>query len=291
MGRSGLGRRTVVQALGAWALAGGAPPLGSLAGLALAQAAAQDQVVDGFAADTVKRLAQQLAQRPYSKPRIELPEPYNKLTYDQYRDIRFRADQAIWRGEALDYELQLFAMGYLYDVPVEIWIVVGSRARLLRADSTVFSIGPLVGSAPQAAPFGFSGFRIHGPLNRSDVLDEYVVFQGATYFRAVGRGQSYGLSARGLAINVAKPPGEEFPLFRGFWIEKPKKGAPELVVHALLDSPSTAGAYRMSIQPGAAVVMDIDATLFPRREMPHVGLAPLTSMFLHGPASRRVNGD
>ncbi|MFX8680948.1 glucan biosynthesis protein, partial [Acinetobacter baumannii] len=90
---------------------------------------------------------------------------------------------------------------------------------------------------------------------------EYVVFQGASYFRSIGRGQTYGISARGLAINTARPGGEEFPLFRGFWIEKPRAGSPEIVVNALLDSPSTTGAYRFSIQPGAATIMDIEVTL------------------------------
>jgi glucans biosynthesis protein len=87
-----------------------------------------------------------------------------------------------------------------------------------------------------------------------------------------------------LAINTARPGGEEFPFFRTFWIEKPKAGTPQLVVHALLDSPSTTGAYRFVIQAGEATVMDVEATLFPRRSVPHVGIAPLTSMFLHGPA-------
>ncbi len=39
---------------------------------------------------------------------------------------------------------------------------------------------------------------------------------------------------------------------------------PAIVVHALLDSPSTTGAYRFSVTPGAETVMDVDVTLFPR---------------------------
>ena len=45
---------------------------------------------------------------------------------------------------------------------------------------------------------------------------------GASYFRAVGAGQNYGLSARGLASNTGEPSGEEFPEFREFWIERPE---------------------------------------------------------------------
>ena len=58
---------------------------------------------------------------------------------------------------------------------------------------------------------GFAGFRIHGPINRPDYFDEIGVFLGASYFRAVAKGQTYGLSARGLSLNTADPKGEEFP--------------------------------------------------------------------------------
>lgn len=244
-----------------------------------------------FSAAKVIEAAMALAATDYVKPSIELPEPFNKLSYDQYRDIRFRTEQAIWHGEKLDFEIQLFPMGWLYETPVDIFVVENGEPKKLIADGHLFALGPLIGQGPESAPFGFSGLRVHGPLNRADYFDEYVVFQGASYLRAVGRGQNYGASARGLAINTARPGGEEFPFFRTFWIEKPKAGTPEIVVHALLDSPSTTGAYRFVIQPGEATVMDIEVTLFPRKLIPHVGVAPLTSMFLHGPADQRRSHD
>lgn len=256
-----------------------------------AHAEATSDVIETFGPAHVKKIAERLSQAEYVKPAIDLPAPFNNLSYDQYRDIRFRVDQSIWRGEKLDYELQLFPMGWLYDSPVDIWVVEGDRARQLKADGRLFSLGPLIGKGPEAAPFGFSGFRIHGPINRADYYDEFALFQGASYLRAVARNEKYGMSARGLAINTARPGGEEFPLFRSFWIEKPRAGAPEIVVHALLDSPSTAGAYRFAIAPGTTTVMDIEATLYPRKQIQHVGITPLTSMFLTGTASRRITGD
>lgn len=282
-------RRSVLKSTGAWTAVTALAHWAAGSGVALAEPA--PETPEAIQADHVKKLAERLSQREFSRPRIDLPEPFNRLTYDQYRDIRFRVDQSIWRGEKLDYELQLFPIGFLYDIPVDIWIVDGGKAQKLKADGRMFSIGPLLGNGSEAAPYAFSGFRIHGPINRSDYYDEYAVFQGASYFRAVARGQGYGMSARGLAINTARPGGEEFPLFRSFWIEKPKPGAPEIVVHALLDSESTTGAYRFSIQQGAATVMDVDVTLFPRRPMHHVGIAPLTSMFLHGTAHNRLPSD
>jgi glucans biosynthesis protein len=132
----------------------------------------------------------------------------------------------------------------------------------------------------------FSGFRINGPINRTDLSDEIVVFQGASYFRAVSRGQVYGLSARGLAIDTGEAKGEDFPVFRAFWIEKPPRGAREITVRALLDSPSATGAYTFRIAGGAPTIMDVDVRLFPRRDGMRVGVAPLTSMFLFSPIDR-----
>src|SRR5436190_17362210 len=133
---------------------------------------------------------------------------------------------------------------------------------------------------------GFAGFRIHGPINRPDYYDEIGVFLGASYFRAVAKGLSYGLSARGLSLNTADPKGEEFPNFRTFWVERPAKGASSIVVHALLDSESAAAAYRFTIRPGETTVFDVEMVIYPRVNLDHVGLAPMTSMFFFGPNDR-----
>ncbi|HML43116.1 MULTISPECIES: glucan biosynthesis protein [Hyphomicrobium] len=287
---SGPNRRRVLIGAGATAVV--AALAEHVLGLSPAFAgAAADQTNESFAADHVRKLAEELSAREFVKPRLELPEPFNALTAEQYRDIRFRSEASVWRGENLDYEVQLLALGWLYETPVEVWIVEGGKARSLKADSASFAIGPSIEKAPDAAPFGFSGFRVSGTLNRADALDEFVAFQGASYFKAVGRGQQYGLSARGLAINTARPGGEEFPVFRAFWIEKPAPGASEILIHALLDSESVAGAYRFVIRPGSATVIDVEGILYPRRSLTHVGLAPLTSMYFHGPAQRRIDND
>jgi periplasmic glucans biosynthesis protein len=292
---TGLSRRAALGAMSSWAALECGLRSVFAQGAAFAQTAASSAPIaetgEAFAADHVMKLAQALAVRPFAKPKLDVPEPFGKLTPDQYRDIRFRAEQSVWRGEKLDAEMQLFPVGWIYENPVDIFLVDGGRARALRADGTLFGIGAQIPNAPHAAPYGFSGFRIHGPINRSDSFDEYAVFQGASFFRSLGRGQIYGLSARGLAINVGRPGGEEVPIFRAFWVEKPKPGAPEIVVQALLDSASTTGAYRFTLLPGATTIIDVDMTLFPRREMTSIGLAPLTSMFFHGAASRRMGND
>jgi len=131
-----------------------------------------------------------------------------------------------------------------------------------------------------------SGFRIRSRINSNKVWDEFLVFQGASYFRAVGKSLLYGVSARGLAINTAEPSGEEFPAFTHFWIERPGPRANAIVIYALLESESATGAYRFTVQPGVETLTDVDLTLFPRAEIRVAGIAPLTSMFLFDETNR-----
>ena len=102
----------------------------------------------------------------------------------------------------------------------------------------------------------------------------------------------YGLSARGLAVDCGLPRAEEFPDFTAYWFERPAPDAKTLVVYALLDSPSIAGAYRFEITPGEPLVMRVDAALYPRKAIERLGIAPLTSMFLtraeRSPRRRRL---
>jgi len=283
-----LDRRSVLMTAGAFAMLG----LGMRTDMvARALAEPVTDAATAFNPMLVQNLARQLSESDFVGPELTLPDSFKQLSYDQFRDVRFRTDQAIWRGDKIDFELQLLPVGWLYNTPVEIWLVDGAAAKRLKADGNLFSIGPLIKDAGPGAPYGFSGFRVHGPINRPDYYDEYIVFQGASYFRAVGRGQLYGLSARGLAINTARVGGEEFPLFRAFWIEKPSQGSRSIVIHALLDSVSTTGAYRFVVEPGEATTVEVEATLYPRRALTHVGLGPLTSMYLHGPGHHRIDDD
>jgi glucans biosynthesis protein len=228
----------------------------------------------------VEQLARELANKPYAPPR-QAPERWAGLTYDQYRDIRLRQQGIVWRGARRKFELQPLPVGWLFKSPVEINIIDHGVVRQLAGANALYDFGPLAGQpAADAPPIEFSGFRLNGPINRAGVFDEIAVFQGASYFRAVSKGQTYGLSARGLAIDTAQPSGEEFPFFKAFWIETPAPSARHVVVHALLDSPSATGAYTFRIAGGKPTRMDVDVKLFTRSEIRHIGVAPLTSMFL-----------
>jgi periplasmic glucans biosynthesis protein len=237
----------------------------------------------GFSAQTVQDKARALAAKPYQEPPVGVPESFQKLTYDQYRDIRFRDAAALWRQGGLPFQAQFFHPGFFYTRPVGVNVVEGGKARPVPFSQEQFTYGALVGKPPQGPVNGFAGFKLTTPLNTPGHYDELVSFLGASYFRALGQGNVYGLSARGLALDTALPGGsEEFPTFREFWLETPAAGAQVVVVHALLDSPSVTGAYRFAIRPGERTVMDVEATLFTRKAVRQLGVAPLTSMYLFG---------
>ena len=100
-----------------------------------------------------------------------------------------------------------------------------------------------------------------------------------SYFRALGKGMRYGLSARGLAIDTVGGQGEEFPRFSEFWIARPARDANLLTVYALLDSPRASGAYQLDVHPGDETVIDVRVRLYLRASVATLGIAPLTSMF------------
>src|ERR1700754_3200414 len=171
-------------------------------------------------ADVAERARLQ-AQRPYQSVRRPPPAELVALTYDQYRDIRFRPDHALWRQEKLPFELMFFHLGKFQTEAVSINEVTPGGVRHLRYKSADFDYGKNKLSPQTWGDMGFAGLRAHYPLNGGEYKDELVVFLGASYFRALGAAQRYGLSARGLAIDTAGGQGEEFPRFAEFWIVRP----------------------------------------------------------------------
>jgi glucans biosynthesis protein len=236
-----------------------------------------------FGLEDVARRAKQLSLAAYADPRGGVPPWLLDLNYDQYRDIRFRPERALWGNRKLPFSVQFFHAGFLYDRAVSLHVVSRSGAVspiAFSPDQFDYGRNEFESRVPQ--DLGYAGFRIHHPIKSGSYYDEVAAFLGASYFRAVGRDQVYGLSARGVAIDTALSSGEEFPWFREFWLVQPAPGAKALTLYALLDSPSAAGAYRFEVTPGAQTRIDVELMLFPRRDLGKLGIAPLTSMFLHG---------
>ena len=244
-----------------------------------------------FGFDDVARRAEQLAARPYKAPEVKLPKGLQTLSYDQYRDIRFRPEMAQWRNAGLPFELQFFHPGLFYNQPVKISEIVNNAAREIRFSSMLFNYGKNIVDTQGLADLDFSGFRVHFPLNTPKYKDETLVLQGASYFRALGRDQRYGISARGLAVDTGLASGEEFPRFVEYWIVRPEQNAKELTIYALLDSKRVAGAYRIILRPGIETVTVVKARLYLRENVAKLGIAPLTSMFLFGENQRSAKTD
>ncbi|MCH8551911.1 MAG: glucan biosynthesis protein G [Natronospirillum sp.] len=261
-----------------------------LASLPLAQLlVANPEFEDGpqsFSHSWLQEYARELAGQDYESAEMAEDNPLRLLSYDDYRRIVFDPEASIWRDEDRPFQLQMFLPGFLHTTPVRIHLVSDGEARRLAFASNLFTFQGRALDLGRLDAGGFAGFRVHHPINTPDRYEEFLVFLGASYFRAVGAEQFYGISARGLAINTVGGGGEEFPRFSEFWIEQPDSGADEIVIHALLDSPSVTGAYQFTVYPGDDTMMDVEVSLFPRQDRERVGIAPLTSMFMYDATNR-----
>ncbi|MBQ4492439.1 MAG: glucan biosynthesis protein [Deltaproteobacteria bacterium] len=235
-----------------------------------------------FSFDKLLDIAQKLAAFPYRSTSEPVPDFLRKMDFDAWRDIRFRPEEALWKGQGLPFEIQFFHPGFHYDRRVRINIFDENEVIPLRGLKTMFDYGKNAFAPQVPEEIGFAGFRIHGPIKSEQYFDEIAVFLGASYLRAIGRSHRYGMLARGLAVATATPEGEEFPWFREFWIEKPVAGQKYLQVYALLDSPRITGAYAYKIFPGEETVMEVRSVVIPRTTIGKVGIAPLNSMFFIG---------
>ncbi len=238
-----------------------------------------------FGFEDVAKRAQELAASSFQDPRGSVPDWLLKISYDEWRDIRFRTDRTLWKGSP--FQVQFFHLGLFYDHAVRINVVDAKGIEPVEFSPSLFDYGKNKFASQVPQDLGFAGFRIHYPIKTPKYHDEVIVFLGASYFRALGKNEVFGLSARGLAIDTASPKGEEFPFFREFWLVRPAASAKEMTIYALLDSPSVAGAYRFVVHPGVETTVDVEARLFLRRKIEKVGLAPLTSMFFLGENSLR----
>lgn len=236
-----------------------------------------------FNRGTVVERARALAAAPFAWPDPPLTGELKNLSYSQYQGIRFREDRRLFTDPPSGFSIDLLHSGFIFNVPVEMFLVQDGQARKLAYDPSLFTFQDSAPPEPGTA-LEFAGFRARSAINKPDVMDEFLVFAGASYFRAVAKDQIYGLSARGLAVNTATEEGEEFPFFRAFWLEQPGEG--RMVVHALLDGPSASGAFRFTIRPGTETQMDVEATVFARTDIASLGIGPLTSMHLYNAKDR-----
>lgn len=248
---------------------------------------------EAFSYKTLVELAEDMAREGYLSASPVLPKELQSLNYDQLRDIRWKDQFTLWRREGLPFQARFFHPGGEHlDRSVEIYEITDNTIDRLRYSPDFFDYGK--NALPSRLPdtIGYAGFRLHYPLNKPDVLDEIIVFQGASYFRALAKGLHYGISARGLAINTSTSEAkEEFPVFTKFWLRRPAPYDKQMTVYALLEGQSVIGAYQFDIEPGNETNVKVVATLFFRKKIAQVGIAPLTSMFWFGENTSNTFGD
>ena len=269
-------RRSLLQLLiaaGTARLLGGAAPAAAATGLEFGPP-------QPFSYDWLKQHARDLAAQPYREPPRPDPAIVSRIDYDAHGKLRFRKQYSLYRHSA--YPISFQHVGMFFPKTVKMHAVDGATAREIIYDPTYFTVGEdhvARGLGPQ--PSAFAGFWVHEPDRKGDLdkVEPWATFLGASYFRGVGELGQVGLSARGIALAPGAPGPEEFPDFVSYWFEPATSEAAPVTVYALLHGPSVAGSYRFVMHRTSGVVMDIEASIHPRRTVERLGLAPLTSMY------------
>ena len=151
-----------------------------------------------FSMEVLLAEAKRGAATLFAPQRNTVPAALGKLSPEQYRSIRFNPEMGIWRAEELPFRLELLPVGFNFQTNVTVSTVDAGMARDLVATPAMFDMAPSVPAKLGLVSLPLSGFRVLSHINSNKVWDEFLVFQGASYFRAVAQHLLYGLSARGL---------------------------------------------------------------------------------------------
>jgi periplasmic glucans biosynthesis protein len=278
---TGFNRRDILSLVLSSSLAALLPASGHAA------AAGDDELIFGppepFSFDALKRRAAEMAEEPWRDGRSPHGEILQEIDYDAFQAIRFKKSHALWADDRGGAPVQFFHLGRYFQEPVHIHVVEDGAAREVLYRRSYFDLPADHPAQDLPDDIGFSGFRLHEPSQETD----WLAFLGASYFRSSGALDQYGLSARGLAVDTALPRPEEFPRFSRIWLERVEGEADRVLVYALLDSPSITGAYRFDCVKPDGPVMDITCSLYPRKAIERLGIAPLTSMYWYSETNRK----
>ncbi|MDR3508513.1 MAG: glucan biosynthesis protein D [Caulobacteraceae bacterium] len=266
----------------------------TLAGSSQATALAADPPSKGprlgqarpFSIARLKARAAELSRRPYVAPVGPPQDLVRAIDYDAFGRIAYRPSASLWGDLSGDSAIRFFPVGRAASHPVSIFAVEAGRARPVLFDPALFDMPADSPLRKITEGLGFSGFRAMNPDGQGD----WIAYLGASYFRSADPFNQYGLSARGLALDTATPKAEEFPAFTSFWLERDAGG--NLIVNALLDGPSVAGAYRIAHHRSkAGLIQEIEVELHFRAPVQRLGLAPLTSMYWYDQTDRTPADD
>ena len=243
-----------------------------------------------FSFERLKARAAALAKRPYAPVPAPPADLVEAIDYDAFGAIRYRPSATLWNDPPSDASIRFFHLSRAARAPVAVSVVEDGLARPLLYSESLFEVPEGSPARRLGAHVGFAGFRAMNTGQDGD----WIAYLGASYFRSADPFNQYGLSARGLALDTATDHAEEFPAFTAYWLERDAQG--RLVVNALLDGPSVAGAFRIVHDRPAAgglpgLVQDIQVSLNFRKAVTRLGLAPLTSMYWYDQSDRTPADD
>ena len=132
-------RRDFLQALNGLAAVAVLPVLRHGTGAALAAVATE---ATAFSAANVLEQARALAAKKFVPPKADLPPVLRELGYDQYRDIRFKRERALWATEGVPFQVEFFHRGFIFSDPVTIHVVADGQAWPVAYTSDFFTFGP-----------------------------------------------------------------------------------------------------------------------------------------------------
>ena len=242
-----------------------------------------------FGFDNVIEKARELSRESHTAPAV-IPRFMRDIGHEAYRNIRFDPARSLWRENDSRFQIQMISAGHVYAHPVAINIIEAQGVRRVPYQKTNYSFGNADLERRVPADLGHAGFQIAWPLLGGREQVPFISFAGASAFRAIGRTNIGGASARGIALNTGLMSGEEFPAFTEFWLERPAPDAHAMKFYALLDGRSLTGAYQFTVWPGEPTRVQVDSVLFPRNGIERMGIAPVTGMFLHGENTGRPTG-
>ncbi|EBA11971.1 glucan biosynthesis protein [Roseobacter sp. CCS2] len=236
-------------------------------------------------------MAKAMQQQPYTPNTTPLAPPFAGLDYNAYRGIRPLVGQSAQLPHGDHFAVDLLPPGLYFPDPIKVDKVTPEGLREIAFSPALFDFDTrYFDDVPDTSPgAGFSGMRLRYPLNAPGRMDEVLVMQGASYFRAIGAAMVYGLSARTIALGTGGDGPEEFPRFVHLRLH-PAEGE-TVRIEGVIDSPSLTGHLDMVLRPGVDTQMEITTTIFPRVDIADIGIAPLTSMYLKGPMLAVVSDD
>ncbi len=157
--------------------------------------------------DYIVKIAAQRARRPFHSPRADLPDvlKQDKLDYDNYRKIRFRADRAFWLGDNLPFRAEFYASGLHLPGTGRIFEFTKTFVQRIRFVRDWFNYSDLKIENKIPAETGYAGFKIAYPINKPGDYAEIASFLGASYFRMLGKISVTALPPVGWRWIAAKP--------------------------------------------------------------------------------------